>query len=83
MMKLQYKHITAVTNSIRLLQTCLDDHFQTHIHKQVERDQNDLIELREILRLAHRNPSLPFGDSDQSLAKMTLNQIDQEPNSAL
>ncbi|GAI09045.1 unnamed protein product, partial [marine sediment metagenome] len=82
MIKLQYKHITAVTNSIRLLQTCLDDHFQTHLHKQVERDQNDLIEVREILRAMHRNPTLPFTDAEPSLAKTILNQIDDEPNQA-
>lgn len=82
MTKLRYKHIAAVTSAIKLYQTCLDDHFQTHFHKQVEREQNDLIEVREILRAMHRNPTLPFTDAEPSLAKATLNHIDDEPNEA-
>lgn len=83
MTELKFKHITAVTNAIRLYQTCLDDHFQKHLHKQVQRDQENLIEARDILLAIYRNPTLPFNDSEPSLAKAILNHIDDEPNAAI
>ncbi len=64
MSEVKFKHISAITSSIKLLQTCLDDRFQQRLHKQVEQDQKSLIEARDILLKMYRNPTLPFLDGN-------------------
>lgn len=82
MTKLQFKHISAVTSAMKLYQTCLDDNFQSHVHKSVQREMDTLIELRDILLEMHRNPSLPFTTLEPSMADPILDQIENEPDGA-
>lgn len=82
MTHLNFNHIVAVQDAIRVFETGLNDGREAKYHKALEKDIRYLIEARDILKAMYDNPTLPFNDAEPSLAQSILNDIDNEPNEA-
>lgn len=80
MTKPTFKHVSAITRSIHLLQSGLDDELEKRFHKPIERDMILVKQVRAMLLKMIENPTLPFTEQSANAEPAKLEPLSEAPN---